>query len=122
MICANVCLTSKKLLKKLLEPYAHEFEAMEMELPEPRDVASKISKAKAKGRGPNDLLRELPAEPRNQYEQLAKLVAEVYDGYQRALRGSNSLDFDDLLLRGENLFRDFPECAQWCKHILVDES
>jgi DNA helicase II / ATP-dependent DNA helicase PcrA len=42
--------------------------------------------------------------------------------YQLALRKSNSLDFDDLLVYGVKLFEwNDGQLVKWCKHVLVDE-
>ncbi len=52
-------------------------------------------------------------------------VQRVYAVYQRKLRENNALDFDDLLMRTVELFRDHPEVlAEYQErfhHILVDE-
>ena len=48
------------------------------------------------------------------------VVAEIYEEYENALRQSNSLDFDDLLVFGARLFAHRP-VVTWCKHVLVDE-
>ena len=86
----------------------------------PEMVISKISKAKAKGHTPHDMRKQARTNPPSE-ENIAKVIAQVYEEYQDALRKSNSLDFDDLLMKGVQLFRDNPEVARWCKHIVVDE-
>ncbi|MBN2011535.1 UvrD-helicase domain-containing protein [candidate division KSB1 bacterium] len=54
-----------------------------------------------------------------------EVIAAIYPEYQRRLRQSNAMDFDDLLLKPLELFQQFPEVlAQyqcWWSHILVDE-
>lgn len=52
---------------------------------------------------------------------LARIVAEIYIGYEQVLKDNNALDFDDLLVYGVKLFKEHCEIALWCKHILVDE-
>ncbi len=56
------------------------------------------------------------------YEQT---VADVYGGYEKALRSNNALDFDDLLLRMTFLLRDRGDIrtllGQRYRYILVDE-
>jgi DNA helicase-2/ATP-dependent DNA helicase PcrA len=84
----------------------------------PRAVLSQISKAKNNG-----LTAEAFAEtalghgPRN--------VAKVFADYQANLERQNALDFDDLLLLAERLFRKRPDrlraYQERFKHILVDE-
>jgi DNA helicase II / ATP-dependent DNA helicase PcrA len=54
-------------------------------------------------------------------KSLARIVAEIYIGYEQVLKDNNALDFDDLLIYGVKLFREHCETALWCKHILVDE-
>ncbi len=53
------------------------------------------------------------------------LAAAAYRRYQRALRASAAVDFDDLLLYTEELFRRFPEVraeeAARFDHLLIDE-
>ena len=52
-------------------------------------------------------------------------IADIYKLYQNRLKKSSSMDFDDLLLNTNILFRDFPEVLekyhQYYKYILVDE-
>ncbi len=52
-------------------------------------------------------------------------MAECYAAYQRALRASGALDFDDLIAESVRLFRDHPETAaayaRRFRHVLVDE-
>ncbi len=52
-------------------------------------------------------------------------VAELYEPYQKALRKSGAMDFDDLLMNTVILLRDFPEVLtelqEKFKYIMVDE-
>jgi DNA helicase-2/ATP-dependent DNA helicase PcrA len=48
-------------------------------------------------------------------------VSDIYENYEKALKRSNSLDFDDLLLFGVKLFRNHPKAVDWCSHVLIDE-
>ena len=54
-----------------------------------------------------------------------RLAARVFPLYQEALRQANAVDFDDLLLRTLELFREHREVADLyadrCQHLLVDE-
>ncbi|MFE2750659.1 DNA helicase PcrA [Actinosynnema sp. NPDC059335] len=69
-----------------------------------------VDAATAKERAANDLERR---------------VAEVYESYQRRLGESNSLDFDDLIMRTVELLQRHPEVAEHYhrrfRHVLVDE-
>ncbi len=85
---------------------------------EPKAVQAMISAAK------NELIT--PA----QYEQkigdyLEGLVAKVYKMYQKRLKSNNSLDFDDLIMKTIELFKEVPEVLDFYqkkfKYIHVDE-
>ncbi len=56
---------------------------------------------------------------------LERRVAEVYAVYQRRLGESNSLDFDDLIMRTVELLQTFPDVAEHYRrrfrHVMVDE-
>ncbi|MFT7836509.1 DNA helicase PcrA [Saccharothrix sp. BKS2] len=69
-----------------------------------------VEPATAKDRAANDLERR---------------VAEVYESYQRRLTESNSLDFDDLIMRTVELLQNHPDVAEHYhrrfRHVLVDE-
>lgn len=61
------------------------------------------------------------------YDQMAKraMTHEIYQRYQNRLRSGNSMDFDDLLMQTNILFRDHPEVLERYRnqfqYILVDE-
>jgi DNA helicase-2/ATP-dependent DNA helicase PcrA len=85
---------------------------------EPKAVQAVISASK------NELIT--PA----QYEQkvgdyFEGLIAKVYKMYQRRLRSNNSLDFDDLIMKTIELFKEVPEVLDFYqkkfKYIHVDE-
>ncbi len=55
----------------------------------------------------------------------AKLVAQVYAGYAKRLRGAGAMDFDDLIYQTVRLFQEHPDVLEryrnrW-RYILVDE-
>ncbi len=83
-----------------------------------RAIASAISAAKSSLLPPQDYLE------RGQ-SYFDEVVGRVYGGYQQLLLESNALDFDDLLLRTVQLFRQCPEVlAKYQKryrHVMVDE-
>jgi DNA helicase-2/ATP-dependent DNA helicase PcrA len=120
-------ITSKKLIKEFIKPFKTALDSTEFSLTE-GVVLDAISKAKAKGKTPAVMLEELE-DPRKASKfvqgelptQLRGIVAEIYMIYEKSLRKSNCLDFDDLLVFGVRLFREHPDTASWCKHILVDE-
>lgn len=63
----------------------------------------------------------MAAAAEKQDDDLQRMVADIYDDYESALKRNNSLDFDDLLIYGVKLFEVSPHILQECKHILVDE-
>ena len=101
-------------------------------------ASSSISRAKAKGQSAKTFFQEMEqkehqkklrvewrasesSNPELETKSLARIVAEIYIGYEQVLKDNNALDFDDLLVYGVKLFREHSETALWCKHILVDE-
>jgi DNA helicase-2/ATP-dependent DNA helicase PcrA len=54
-----------------------------------------------------------------------RMLAEAYSAYQRRLRQSNALDFDDLIMTTVNILQAFPDVAAYYRrrfrHVLVDE-
>ncbi len=90
----------------------------------PKDILSRISKAKnnlvtAQKYKMNPTLLE-----NDKYRKMDKLWL-IYELYQHKLLHANSMDFDDLLLNTNVLFRDFPDVLakyqQMFDYILVDE-
>jgi len=84
----------------------------------PRAVRSYISLAKNK-RMTSDQMK-LDAKSRN-----AEIAAKLYDPYSEALKTSNALDFDDLLLKPLDLFAQNPDVLakyqQKWSYIMIDE-
>ncbi len=84
----------------------------------PRSFLSRISRAKNAMQSVGDMEKRA-------FSAEAKLAARIYARYQEQLRASNAVDFDDLLLRTLDLFRDHEEVRQAygerCEHLLVDE-
>ena len=84
----------------------------------PKSIQSVISKAKNEGRSPSDLEKEA-------YYPQQKQIAKIFQLYEKEKRASAALDFDDLLLESEKLFRTRQEIRQkWqarFEHILIDE-
>jgi DNA helicase-2/ATP-dependent DNA helicase PcrA len=54
-----------------------------------------------------------------------EVLGEIYTRYQRRLKRANAMDFDDLIFKTLELFRDHPDRrelhASRCLHLLVDE-
>jgi DNA helicase II / ATP-dependent DNA helicase PcrA len=86
----------------------------------PQQVAAMISNAKNELKDAEDFARNIDSSNPRQ-----RLVAEIYQAYQRELSRNNAFDFDDLIAETVNLLRAFPELrARYQKrfrHLLVDE-
>jgi DNA helicase-2/ATP-dependent DNA helicase PcrA len=84
----------------------------------PRAVAAAISDAKNK-LVHSGLYSDFASNP------WERTVAEVYSEYQRRLRASSAMDFDDLIMRCVEIFDRFPETLgqyqERFAHVLVDE-
>jgi DNA helicase-2/ATP-dependent DNA helicase PcrA len=84
----------------------------------PREILSRISYAKNHGVSPEQYSARFPS-------KTAMDVQSIYAQYNAHLRRSNSLDFDDLLLKTVDLLREAPELRKyygdWYGYILVDE-
>ncbi|KAI0359957.1 UvrD/REP type DNA helicase [Trametes cingulata] len=127
---------SKKIIAKLLKPYKDILAERNITLKE-NSVLGIISKVKAKGWSADDAKRhveERNAETLQQRQarilarkndlwegEIGMILATIYKDYEKTLRDSNSLDFDDLLLFGVKLFATHAKASSWCRHVLVDE-
>ncbi len=84
----------------------------------PRAIHSAISAAKSRLLTPQDYIQS----SRSYFDEV---VHRVYERYQQLLTESNALDFDDLLMRAVQLFRQSPEILSRYQsrylHIQVDE-
>ena len=83
-----------------------------------RSLLAKISAAKNEMISPEEYEKSV-----SRWED--KRVAEIYRAYQEQLKKNNALDFDDLLLKTVELFRDCPEALDYYqerfRYIMVDE-
>lgn len=102
-------------------------------------VLSVISKLKAKSLTADDALKLVEkANARSMEERMKRIIekgakreilegdfgeiiAIVYKDYEKTLRETNSLDFDDLLVFGVKMFAGHKKASSWCQHVLVDE-
>ena len=102
------------LIKRLMDQHGHS-----TKLFPPRAVQSLISAAKNRMVPPSELAAGAP------FDRLAAVAAEVYTALGPALKASNAMDFDDLMLHPLALFREHPErlrvYQQRFSFILVDE-
>src|SRR6476646_7203270 len=86
---------------------------------QPRAALSRISHAKNRMETPEQLAAAAAWNPREEK------IAKIYAYYLNALKESNALDFDDLLLRTVELFESVPSVrnkyATQFKFVMVDE-
>lgn len=84
----------------------------------PRAVQSAISAAKSGLLGPEDYARNISS-------YFEEVVFRVYENYQKLLSQSNGLDFDDLLMKTVNLFKQKHEALVKYQsryiHVMIDE-
>jgi len=84
----------------------------------PRAIQSAITAAKSQMLTPDDFLQR----GRSYFEEV---VQRVYEHYQKLLNESSALDFDDLLMRTVQLFRQTPDLLERYQsrylHLQVDE-
>jgi ATP-dependent DNA helicase UvrD/PcrA len=84
----------------------------------PRAVLSVISQAKSELRGPT----AFAAQVKTYFEEI---VARCYQRYQTMLIDNSALDFDDIIMKAVELFRDSEEVRERYQaryeHVLVDE-
>jgi DNA helicase-2/ATP-dependent DNA helicase PcrA len=84
----------------------------------PRAIASAITAAKSRVLSPKDYIER-------SHSYFEEVAGRVYERYQQLLTESNALDFDDLLMKVVQLFRNNPEVLSRYqtryRHLLVDE-
>ncbi len=85
----------------------------------PRAVLAAISRAKSVLQDSQAMARQ------SQGDYFGEVSARVYRHYEELLARNNAVDFDDLLLRTAQLFREFPEVLQRYQerytYLMVDE-
>ena len=110
---------SESLIKRIIKDLQ-----LSDEVYKPREVRSRISLAK------NNLVTPQAYEANASYTEEDKKrrqpqFYQIYKGYCAACKQNNAMDFDDLLLQTNILFRDHPDVLekyrQKFKYILVDE-
>jgi DNA helicase-2/ATP-dependent DNA helicase PcrA len=118
---------SKKLIASLIKPYKEYLISKDIVFTEGSALSS-ISRAKAKGQSAKAFFQEMDQTERqkrfsadwyasgsSETKSLARILAEIYIGYEQVLKDNNALDrdFDDLLVYGVKLFKEHYETALW---------
>jgi len=102
----------KRLVKNILQEMAPETNMT------PRELISRISYAKNHGTSSEPYAKRFPFSGN-------ETVQQVYMQYNLRLRNTNSLDFDDLLLKAVEVLAKKPDLkkyySDWYRYILVDE-
>ena len=84
----------------------------------PRTILSSISSAKSQ-------LMDVNTFGKSKANYWDEIVHRVYERYERMLLSNSALDFDDLLVKVQTLFRTVPEIAQKYqeryRYLMVDE-
>ncbi len=84
-----------------------------------QEIISKIGKAKDKMQNARSFKIE------NQYNFRENKIADVYERYEKRLRENNALDFDDLIFKTVELFKNNSDVLEFYqnkfKYIMVDE-
>ncbi|KAL7417167.1 P-loop containing nucleoside triphosphate hydrolase protein [Mrakia frigida] len=108
----------KKLVKFILSSgtLSSKLKPMGLEL-DAGSTLDKIGKAKSKG----ITHAMMQTEGRREGDSVKVMVSEVFAEYENEMRLANALDFEDLLLRGVELFEREPKVTRSLKHIFVDE-
>ncbi|KAI9836704.1 MAG: hypothetical protein M1837_003273 [Sclerophora amabilis] len=83
---------------------------------DPSVAGNRISNSKARGVGVEGYVTSHPKKTVEVQE-----FTTVFEEYEAALKRSNTLDFNDLLLRCRDLLRDHPKCVSHVEAVLVDE-
>ncbi len=104
---------SERLLKQLIDE--HGYDPKEIK---PRTIRNHISGAKNAGLSAQDMEKSAKSKQ-------AKAASRLYDPYNEALSAANAFDFDDLLLKPLELFKQCPDVLnkyqeRW-SHVLIDE-
>lgn len=85
----------------------------------PRFVSGRISDLKNELVSPAQYLRDAPSDP------ISQMVAEAYKEYNKRLRQSNAVDFDDLIMLTVEMLQSHPAIAESYhrrfRQIMVDE-
>jgi DNA helicase-2/ATP-dependent DNA helicase PcrA len=84
----------------------------------PKTMLGRISHAKNHGKTPQSLIEE-------SWEPSWEYTAKVFNEYEKRLKKSNALDFDDLLIKAVEVFDKFPPVAEKYStrfpYVMVDE-
>ena len=105
---------SKKVIKDCMKALG-----LNDKLIQPKSVMSEISRAKDRQISPEEYSKE------NQYDYLKENTARIYELYQKKLKSSDAMDFDDIISYAVSLLKSDAEVREHYqnqfRYILVDE-
>ncbi len=85
----------------------------------PKAVLGMISKAKDKQRSPKEFAKDAGDDYR------LKRIAELYEEYQKRLKASNAVDFDDIILLTVQILQEYEEVRTYYqrkfRYVMIDE-
>ena len=103
--------------KRVLKAVYEELHFTDSQLPMRKTLAA-ISRSKSNNWDPEEYAKK-------SRDLASQEISLIYSAYERFLKGSNAMDFDDLLLLTVRLLTSNPEVRQsygeWYRHILIDE-
>jgi DNA helicase-2/ATP-dependent DNA helicase PcrA len=104
----------RRLMKRVLEDLG-----VDQKRTPPQAILNRVSDAK------NRLQRAGDLRARDPGDRFLSLVARAFAQYEERLRAANAMDFDDLLVRAVDLFRQYPEVRErygrTFRYVMVDE-
>jgi len=103
--------------KRVLKAVYEELHFTDSQLPMRKTLAA-ISRSKSNNWDPEEYAKK-------SRDLASQEISLIYSAYERFLKNSNAMDFDDLLLLTVRLLTSNPEVRQsygeWYRHILIDE-
>lgn len=103
----------RRLVKRIMKDLQ-----IDTEMFDPLRVLGTISRAK-------DELIDYKLYQKASYGPFQKTIGKIYENYQKNLKTSNAVDFDDLIAMTVELLRNYPKILSWYqerwRYILVDE-
>ena len=86
---------------------------------QPRGILGMISKAKDQRKDPGEFSKDTGDDYR------LKKIGQIYEEYQRRLKGANALDFDDIIVLTVKLLEDYEDVRDYYqrkfRYVLIDE-
>lgn len=111
---------TKRIVKDVHTDFEADLAAEGMKI-KPEGVLNAISRSKSRCMTPEQFRTATKYQLGTPMHREHIMICNMYAAYQNRLEAANALDFDDLLMRGVQLFREHPQLARRIEHVLVDE-